>query len=385
MRQATITRLIACLLLMSACIVTLRITASLWVLQAGMGEWAVGLLLMTMSLAPLWLSIWAGHLTDRIGFKRPSQIAIVLTVVGALLPVMSTNIWSLALACLIVGGGVSMNAVALQHVIGSLSQGDADLRRIYGWVALAPALAGATVGVSAGLLIDHIGFSAAFFCAAILPAMALWLVNVEVPSSSITHETRPATSVWSAFRLFRVGPVRMVLLVNLLMAVSWDAHSFVVPIVGHFRSLSATEIGLVLSSFSAATVLVRVVIIRWSQHITETRVIQAAALVAGAGFATYQWLPTTLTLMVGSAVIGLALGSVQPMLLSAIHQVTPEGLRGQALGLRMFMMHIGTVGMPLIFAMLTQSLGSTAPMNIMAFVLFAMALALRFDLKPRVA
>jgi hypothetical protein len=73
------------------------------------------------------------------------------------------------------------------------------------------------------------------------------------------------------------------------------------------------------------------------------------------------------------------------MLLSAIHQVTPEGLRGQALGLRMFMMHMGTVGMPLIFAMLTQTLGSTAPMNIMAFVLLAMALALRFDLKPRVA
>jgi MFS family permease len=384
MRQSNITRLIACLLLMSACIVTLRITASLWVLQAGMGEWAVGLLLMTMSLAPLWLSIWAGHLTDRIGFKRPSQIAIVLTVVGAMLPVLSTNIWSLALACLIVGGGVSMNAVALQHVIGSLSQGDADLRRIYGWVALAPALAGATVGVSAGLLIDHVGFSAAFFCAAVLPTIALWLVHVEVPTPH-KDEARPITSVWSAFKLFRMGAIRMVLLVNLLMAVSWDAHSFVVPIVGHFRSLTATEIGLVLSSFSAATVVVRIVIIRWSTHITETRVIQIAALVAGAGFATYQWLPTTLTLMVGSAVIGLALGSVQPMLLSAIHQVTPEGLRGQALGLRMFMMHIGTVGMPLIFAMLTQTLGSTAPMNIMAFVLLAMALALRFDLKPRVA
>lgn len=384
MHQRPVTRLIACLLLMSACIVTLRITASLWVLQAGLGEWAVGLLLMTMSLAPLWLSVWAGHLTDRIGFRRPSQIAMALTVVGAMLPLASTSLWVLLLSSLIVGGGVSMNAVALQHVIGSLSQGDADLRRIYGWVALAPAVAGATVGVSAGLLIDHIGFSAAFLCAAMLPAIALWLGNVQIAAST-PHEDKPNTSVWSTFKLFRIGPIRAVLAINLLMAISWDAHSFVVPIVGHLRALTATEIGLILSSFSAATVMVRIFIIRWASHITETRVIQGAALLAGIGFATYQWLPTTPTLMIGSALIGLALGSVQPMLLSAIHQVTPPQLRGQALGLRMFMMHIGTVGMPLLFALMTQSLGPTAPLSVMAFVLIGLSISSRFDLKPRVA
>jgi len=376
MRHTPVQRLIACLFLMSASIVALRITASLWVLQVGLGEWAVGLLLVTMSLAPLVLSLWAGHLTDRIGFRRPSEVAIALTCLGALLPVLSTELWVLALACLIVGGGVSMNAVALQHVIGGLAEGDADLKRLYAWVALAPAVAGASMGISTGALIDQLGFEAAFMAAAILPAVAFWLGRVNLPPPTRPPHEPAQASMLSAFQLFRIGPIRTVLLLNLIMAISWDAHSFVVPIVGHLRLLTATEIGLVLSSFSCATVLVRVVIIRWSAHLTEAKVIRGAALTAGLGFIAYHWLPNTAFLMAGSALIGLALGSVQPMMLSSLHQVTPEAYRGQALGLRMLMMHVGTVGMPMVFALLTRTLGATAPMAIMAGVLVTLALVL---------
>jgi MFS family permease len=374
MRNHPARRLIACLFLMSASIVSLRVTASLFVLQSGLGEWAVGLLLMTMSLAPLFLSLWAGHLTDRIGYRRPSQIAIALTCLGGLLPVFSTDLWVLAMACLVVGGGVSMNAVALQHVIGGLAKGDSDLKQLYGWVALAPAAAGATMGISTGVVIDLLGFGAAFLAAAVLPAIAYWLgsVNLTIQQSESREPTE--ASVLSAFRLFRNGPIRTVLLLNLVMAISWDAHSFVVPIVGHLRQLTATEIGLVLSSFSCATVLIRLVIIRWSRHLSESSVIQGAALTAGIGFIAYYWLPNTASLMAGSALIGLALGSVQPMMLSSLHQVTPESARGQALGLRMLMMHVGTVGMPMVFALLTRTFGATTPMVVMAGVLVVLAL-----------
>ena len=384
MSLTPVQRLIACLLLMSASIVALRISSSLFVLQAGLGEWAVGLLLMTLSLAPLVLSLWAGHLTDRVGYRRPSQIAIALTCLGALLPLVSTELWVLALACLVVGGGVSMNAVALQHVIGSLADGDADLKQLYGWVALAPAVAGASMGILTGVLIDQLGFKAAFLAAALLPTLAFWLGRTQIDLPDPEKNPPQARSVFSAFQLFRMGPIRLVLLLNIIMAISWDAHSFVVPIVGHLRLLTATEIGLVLSSFSFATVMVRLVIIRWSVHLSEAHVIRGAALVAGLGFVAYHWLSSAAALMLGSALIGLALGSVQPMMLSSLHQVTPAGLRGQALGLRMLMMHIGTVAMPMVFALLTRVLGATAPMSIMAGVLLVLSLLLGLERKDRI-
>ena len=36
-----------------------------------------------------------------------------------------------------------------------------------------------------------------------------------------------------------------------------------------------------------------------------------------------------------SVLLGLALGSVQPMIMSMLHQITPEARHGEALGLRL--------------------------------------------------
>ena len=240
------------------------------------------------------------------------------------------------------------------------------------------------MGILTGVLIDQLGFKAAFLAAALLPTLAFWLGRTQIDLPDPEKNPPQARSVFSAFQLFRMGPIRLVLLLNIIMAISWDAHSFVVPIVGHLRLLTATEIGLVLSSFSFATVMVRLVIIRWSVHLSEAHVIRGAALVAGLGFVAYHWLSSAAALMLGSALIGLALGSVQPMMLSSLHQVTPSGLRGQALGLRMLMMHIGTVAMPMVFALLTRVLGATAPMSIMAGVLLVLSLLLGLERKDRI-
>ena len=45
--------------------------------------------------------------------------------------------------------------------------------------------------------------------------------------------------------LWRMPVLRNLLLVNVAMAASWDAHSFTAPVVGHARDLSASAIGLV--------------------------------------------------------------------------------------------------------------------------------------------
>ena len=47
--------------------------------------------------------------------------------------------------------------------------------------------------------------------------------------------------------------------------------------------------------------------------------------------------------------LGLALGSVQPMVLAMLHQVTPPERHGQALGLRMLCTNAATITMPLMF------------------------------------
>jgi dipeptide/tripeptide permease len=47
--------------------------------------------------------------------------------------------------------------------------------------------------------------------------------------------------------------------------------------------------------------------------------------------------------------LGLALGSVQPMIMSTLHQITPEHRHGEALGLRLMAINASSVLMPVMF------------------------------------
>jgi MFS family permease len=52
-------------------------------------------------------------------------------------------------------------------------------------------------------------------------------------------------------------------------------------------------------------------------------------------FAVYPLMPSALTMGLCSVLLGFALGSVQPMIMSLLHQITPEHRHGEALGLRL--------------------------------------------------
>ena len=47
--------------------------------------------------------------------------------------------------------------------------------------------------------------------------------------------------------------------------------------------------------------------------------------------------------------LGLSQGSVQPMVMSTLHQITPESRHGEALGLRLMGINASSVLMPMVF------------------------------------
>lgn len=361
--------LVATLIAVHACMAVTRVTASLRVLKHGYGEASVGLLLSLFAVAPIMLSLWAGRLADRYGFHRPVGLGVLMAGCGALLALLVQQLWAIATGCLLCGGAVAVAAVAIQREAGLMADEPAHLKRIFGWVALGPALSNALAPVIAGLLIDHVGMSAAFGFAVLLPLLS-WALAQKVPR----HVPPPVSKSFrrrAAWDLFRLPRFRQLMLLNLVMSASWDAHSFVVPVVGHARGLSASSIGIVLGSFAAAAMVVRLAIVRFADELDELRALRVAMCVAMLTFMAYAWLPGTAGLMVGSAVLGMALGSVQPMILAMLHKVTPPDRHGQALGLRMLTVNGATVGMPAAFGLLAASTVLAAPMWLMAAALAA--------------
>lgn len=361
--------LIATLVAVHACMALTRVTASLWVLNQGHGEWTVGVLLSLFAVAPLFLSLWAGRLADRRGFHAPVGVGVAMAFGGAALALAWPTLPSIALSCLASGGAVSIAAVAIQREAGLMADGSGDLKRIFSWVALGPALSNALSPVVAGLLIDAVGYRAGFALALLLPLLA-WGLATRVPRHPPPTQAAQARqgAVWD---LLRDPALRRLLLLNVVLSTSWDAHSFVVPVMGHARGLSASSIGLVLGAFAVAASLVRLAIVRYAARLDELKALRAAMALAAATLAVYAWLPGTPGLMLGSAILGLALGSVQPMILATLHQVTPPQRHGQALGLRMMVTNAATIAMPLGFGALAAASVAVAPLWLMAALLLA--------------
>jgi len=374
--------LIATMICVHACMATTRFTASLWVLKQGYGEASVGMLLSLFAVAPIALSLWAGRLADRHGFHRPVGVGVALAFGGALLALIVQQLWAIAGSCLLCGGAVAVAAVAMQREAGLMAEEPGELKKIFSWMALGPALSNALSPIIAGLLIDLVdkapafgagraltGMTAAFGFAALLPVLA-WVLARKVPRNLPAINTKSFREP-AAWDLFRLPAYRRLLIVNLALSAGWDAHSFVVPVVGHARGLSASSIGVVLGSFATAATIVRLAIVRFADDIDEAKSLRVAMVVAMLTFVAYAWLPGTLGLMCGSALLGVALGSVQPMVLAMLHRATPPERHGQALGLRMLTLNGATVGMPVGFGVLAAATALAAPMWVMAAALLA--------------
>jgi MFS family permease len=360
---------VAALVGLHACMAATRVAATLSVLAQGYPDWTVGALLSVYGLAPIALSMFAGRMADRHGFHRPVLWAVVAATAGALLALVSQHVVALAISGLATGGATAFAAVAIQREAGQMARDASDLKRVFSWVALGPALSNTFAPVVAGGLIDLVGYRAAFAFGAMLPLLGAWAAWHVPRAPVVTGPVAVPTPQGSVWELMRLPVLRNVLLVNVAMAAAWDAHNFTVPVVGHARELSASAIGMVLGAFAVAATLVRVAISAFANRLDEKRALQWAITLATVVLLVYAWLPGALGMALGSALLGLALGSVQPMVMATLHQAAPADRIGQAIALRMLFTNAATIAMPVGFGLLAVATTNAAPMWLMAAML----------------
>ena len=363
-----------------SCMAGIRMAAPLAALREGHAAWAVGVLLGLFAAAPVVLALAAGRLADRHGYHVPIRVAVALTVVGGICAVIATlapagQFIGLCVAALLTGAGTSFGLIAIQRSAGRMASGTTDLKRIFSWLGLAPALANVVGPVVAGTLIDLAGFQLAFAVLAALPLASLvWarFVPVEARADVAAAERRPNS--WDL--LGEPGFTRL-LFVNWLLASSWDVHTFLVPILGHQRGFSASAIGLVLGVFAIAVAVVRLVIPLLAHRLRESHVLVGAMLMCAVVFAIYPLAHTAWVMGCCAVVLGLALGAVQPMVMTTLHQITPAARHGEAIALRSMAINLSSAVMPLAFGLAGATLGASALFWLMGAAVGSGSLAAR--------
>jgi MFS family permease len=258
-----------------------------------------------------------------------------------------------------VGSGANMGLIVIQRRAGQSVSTNTERMRMFSWLGIAPSLSNVVGPVAAGFMIDAGGFRAAYGLMLALPLLTWWCTRL-IPREADDLQRAPTAVVQSPWTLLQAPGLKRLLLVNWVLSACWDVHMFAVPILGFERGFNATTIGLIVGTFTLAVSGVRLLIPLWAHRMSEIVVLRLAMVGTGIVFALYP-LAHSPWLMGGCAVLlGLTLGSVQPMIMSTLHQLTPGGRYGEAIAMRSMVMNASSTAMPLFFGAAGTALGAAA-------------------------
>jgi MFS family permease len=311
-----------------------RISVMLTGLSMGMSSFYIGLVISAFALLPMFMSVRFGRLVDAIGPYKPMRAAAISTLIGITLPFIWQHWFALGLAAVFIGLGHMAFQLTVQEQIG-LAQGETRLKH-FSWLSLSLSVSGFSGPLIAGLSIDHLGHR--------------YVIANHTPTPK--PEVKPRIK-----DLMAIKPLRQTFIANLLLAGAWDTHLFLVPIYGVQRDLSATTIGIIMSSFALATLLVRLALPIIRRFATPWQMVHIAMVTAGLNFLLYPWFTDTWVLMSLSFVLGLSLGCTQPNILFLLRQTAPSDRSGEVFGLRMAFINGSQVALPLAFGAVGVAVG----------------------------
>ncbi|GAB4472410.1 MAG: MFS transporter [Burkholderiaceae bacterium] len=351
-----------------------RVTASLYALARGASAFTVGVLMALFALVPMLLAMRAGRWLDAVGPWKPLATGTALMGAGVLLPAAFpyevADIGPLLVACALVGTGFMLLQMTVQQIVGDQAA-PGERPAAFSVLALGFSTSSLIGPIASGVLIDTLGHRAAFGATFVALAAAATLLALDRQRLPPRHAPAATGNDRPMFDLLRHRGIRNVLIASGLVSMAWDLQTFMIPVYGTRIGLAASEIGLVLGSFAAATFAIRLAMPRIARSYHEWQVLTFTLFTGSVAFALIPLLQRLLPLAAAMFLLGLGLGAAQPNVMSLIHARAPVGRVGEALGLRTTIMNGSHVVLPLVFGAFGAVLGAAAVFWTMATLLGA--------------
>ena len=330
-------------------------TGTLFALHLGAADLSVGVLMSLFALLPMLLSVSAGRLIDRVGPRRPLLGALAALALGASLPFLVPSIPTLYICASLMGLAFMLVHIGMNSIFGALG-GPEQRAYNFAWLALGFSISGSTGPLIAGYAIDHLGHARAFLLLAAFPAIALVLLMAR--KRRLPRPQRvPGGKRKRLLDLLRVTALRHTFIASGLLAMGWDLYSFLMPLYGARLELAASTIGLIMASFAIATFVVRLAMPVLVRRVRHWVIIAGAMGVAGASYLAFPLAASAVPLAALSFVLGLGLGSAQPVIMALLYDASPAGRQGEAVGVRTTMLNASHTFIPLASGALSAALG----------------------------
>ena len=314
----------------------------------------VGWVLALFALAQVLLLLPAGRFADRHGLKRPIALCVIASVSGLWMAALWPYLIVLCVAAPLCGAAAGVTNLSIQRHLGRAAKSPAEIRQRFSWFSVAPATAHIVGPLMTGVAVDMAGFPAAFALLGSMPLVSWFLVRPTREAADRVPQVRERRPAWELLR----GPMfRRLLLMNWLMAVSWDLHAFLVPVMGHERGLPASVIGGIVGLFAIGAALVRLATPVLGARMREWVLITGACAATALLLATYPFAHSALAMGACSLLLGMAHGSVQPMVTTMLHHVTPPDRQGEAIAMRLVTINASMVAVPPLLGIVSATLG----------------------------
>jgi predicted MFS family arabinose efflux permease len=332
-----------------------RMTTTLFALELGASEAVVGVLMSLFALLPMLLSVSAGRLIDRVGPRRPLAFSLAILALSASLPFAFPRLETLYLSATLLGVSFMYVHIAMNSVFGA--HGSPEQRAVnFSWLALGFAISNSIGPLVAGYAIDGFGHASAFLVLACFPAVALFLLwRRKRPLPRPEHV--PLGKRAGVLDLLRIPGLRQTFWVSLLLATGWDLFTFLIPLYGTRLGLSAAAIGVILATFALATLTVRIAMPVLVKKLRQWVIIFAALGISGSCYLLFPFAQSVSLLMLLSFVLGLGLGSAQPVIMSLLYAASPPGRQGEAVGLRTSLLNASHTLIPLASGAASAAIG----------------------------
>jgi MFS family permease len=358
-----------------------KVLMSLSALELGANEFFVGMIFSTYALFPLLISVYAGKVSDRIGFRKPMLLGSIGLFAGLALPFIWQRLEVLYVAAALIGCCYIFYTVSVQHLIGAMAEG-MERTRNYSWFSLGIGMTALLGPTSAGFLIDAIGHLATFAVLAAMPVIPVLLLGLWagwLPKTTHTKLDKEEKAKHRVGDLLRNPPLRRALITAGIIETGLELYNLLLPIYGHRIGLSASEIGMILGAFGFALLIVRSLMPHLVKRFSEERVLSGSLLLATAVCLVFPFVTGFAALFLISFVMGVGLGCGSPLSMMLAYNRAPDGRSGEAMGLRQ-MVNKGTeVLVPLVFGTLSTALGMVPVFWLDAALLAVAAALMRED------
>jgi MFS family permease len=333
-----------------------KMLVSLSALATGATPFQVGLLAALFAAFPLVLAVYAGKASDRIGVKRPIVGGALMMAIGILVPVVVPGLAGLMVCSALIGLGHIFFHVSIHNLIGAYGGGEARTRN-FATFSLGASIAAFIGPTLAGFSIDGLGFPPTHLLLAavsLAPALILLayprLVPARAPHAAKEH-------AGGSLALLANAGLRRTLIMSGVTLTGIELFTFYFPVYGRSIGLSASAIGLVMSSYAVAAFIVRMGMHRASRRLGEVGVLTASLFIAGATYMLVPLVHEAPLLAVVAFLLGIGLGCAQPLTILLTYNHAPPGRSGEALGMRLTVNKLTQIVVPLVFGALGSAFG----------------------------